>query len=1082
MFSPKPPRQAMSIFVFVVCTSLSLPYMASVPQSKLPRAGGQRVKSVRAKPAGIDLKQAGELLEKGKDLTRRNREDEALVLVETAIRVFEQARDIGEADALEARGDLYMRSGQYDAAVRDYQGAQEILRDEGDVNDASLVLAKLGDTYNLMGETRKSGAAFEQMGTECRSCAASVMSKAASGPSIDDSTSKPLNASDVEQRTFDLVNAERQSKGLKSLIWDGQLVVMARNHSENMAREGFFSHTDPKRRDTFERARAFGFRKYEGLGENLWNDKGYENKDPATTVVEMWLDDNPHSDKIFDARFTHSGVGIAKSADGHLLVTQIFLATSDSSCPDDNRQEDIYRAFLSCTLGEFGAGRAAYADGQIESAKRHFEMVLAAADPGSPVGKLAAPSRFRVAALTSLGDLAFGNQDFAEALRLYSEALRAAEAGKRADLKWAAQRGIGRTFWALAAREKETAKASPLREQAIASYEEATDTIERFLLGSVHSEESRKAFLATTQAVFEEAVHALAETALLSASQSTTSLKGASVINISLGRAPTQTSGTPLNGAALTYADKALQMAERARVRSMLDVLADAGAEISEGVPPALLKQREDNRVRQNEVAQLVGGASHGIKLTLDSAGALESELDTLESQYAALEAQARASSPGYAALTRPHSLKAGDLQKNVLDDKTALIEYSLGDESSYLWAVTRNSVTLVRLPARAAIVKEAMDFRAMLIPTQLRRPLLSADGTDASRGLATAKAGSANSLASVKSYAAAAHDLYKVLIEPVASVIGNRHLIIVADGALHYIPFETLVATNEGDDYGSLSYLIKTNEMTYAPSVSALAATKRQKSVPNAAHQTLVMADPVFEESDSRVKEAQGASKRLARMNRSLRFASALDDSNESAPAGFKLIRLIGTRAEAQAITEMASTSGGEAKMMLDLDASETKFSRQDLGSYDVLHLATHGILDAKRPQFSGLALSLVGDEQNDGFLRVDEVFNLHLKSSLVMLSACETGLGELKRGDGVSGLARAFMYAGSSTVGVSLWSVSDEATSVLMSGFYKHHFSSENTSLPASLRASQLEMISGGRFDAPFYWAPFILIGEWR
>lgn len=513
-------------------------------------------------------------------------------------------------------------------------------------------------------------------------------------------------------------------------------------------------------------------------------------------------------------------------------------------------------------------------------------------------------------------------------------------------------------------------------------------------------------------------------------------------------------------------------------------MLADAGAEINEGVPAELLKRRAENRARQNEVAQLIGGATRGSGLSLDSAAALESELDNLESQYAAIEEQARDSSPRYAALTRPRSLTISELQQNVLSDVTALLEYSLGDESSYLWAVTRGGVTLVRLPARSAIGKKALDFRAMLIPGQLRRPILSADGADgaASRGLDVARAGSATALADVKSYAATAHDLYKVLVEPASSVIGGKHLIIVADGALHYIPFETLVANDAGSDYGSLAYLVKTNDMTYAPSVSALAAAKRQAPKPNTVHRTLVIADPVFEVTDSRVKQAAGASKQPAAINRSLRFVSALYDTNESVPAGFKLIRLIGTRAEAEEITKLVLSSNGAATMIIDLDASETNFSRQDLGSYDVLHLATHGILDAKRPQFSGLALSLVGDEDNDGYLRVDEVFNLRLSASLVMLSACETGLGELKRGDGVSGLARAFMYAGGSTVGVSLWSVSDEATAVLMSGFYKHRFSNESASAPASLRATQLEMIAGGRFSAPFYWAPFVLVGEWR
>ena len=129
------------------------------------------------------------------------------------------------------------------------------------------------------------------------------------------------------------------------------------------------------------------------------------------------------------------------------------------------------------------------------------------------------------------------------------------------------------------------------------------------------------------------------------------------------------------------------------------------------------------------------------------------------------------------------------------------------------------------------------------------------------------------------------------------------------------------------------------------------------------------------------------------------------------------------------------------------------------------------------------GLVLSLVGNKTNDGFLRTDEIFNLRIGAPLVMLSACETGLGKEKRGEGVIGLTRAFMYAGAPTVGVSLWSVADKSTAELMTDFYKRLLSPDKpASAPGAMRDSQLAMISGKKYSAPFYWAPFVLIGEWR
>jgi len=127
---------------------------------------------------------------------------------------------------------------------------------------------------------------------------------------------------------------------------------------------------------------------------------------------------------------------------------------------------------------------------------------------------------------------------------------------------------------------------------------------------------------------------------------------------------------------------------------------------------------------------------------------------------------------------------------------------------------------------------------------------------------------------------------------------------------------------------------------------------------------------------------------------------------------------------------------------------------------------------------------LSLVGNKGQDGFLRTDEVFNLRLGSPLVMLSACETGLGKEKRGEGVIGLTRAFMYAGAPTVGVSLWSVADKSTADLMTDFYKRLLTAGSTesSPSGAMRGAQLAMISAKKYSAPFYWAPFILVGDWH
>jgi CHAT domain-containing protein len=182
----------------------------------------------------------------------------------------------------------------------------------------------------------------------------------------------------------------------------------------------------------------------------------------------------------------------------------------------------------------------------------------------------------------------------------------------------------------------------------------------------------------------------------------------------------------------------------------------------------------------------------------------------------------------------------------------------------------------------------------------------------------------------------------------------------------------------------------------------------------------------------------------------------------------------------EADAIAKLIVN--GKPDVWMDLNANEDNLRTRDLTSYRYVHVATHGLLDAERPQFTGVVLSLVGNQSNDGFLRTDEIFNLKLGAPLVMLSACETGLGKEKRGEGVIGLTRAFMYAGAPTVGVSLWSVADKPTAELMTDFYRRLLASSPQSPASALRDAQLAMINGKTHSAPFYWAPFVLVGEWK
>ncbi len=723
---------------------------------------------------------------------------------------------------------------------------------------------------------------------------------------------------------------------------------------------------------------------------------------------------------------------------------------------------EAYRQSILYSTRELGLGRIDYQTGQYDSAKRRFEGALSVLGNNLPlIGNLGQTRRFRTSARTSLGDIALKQNRAKDALKLYNDALNGAKADKRLDLTWPAQRGLGRAKLQAAQSERDPQKKLKAMDDAITSYRDALSTIETIRAGSINADEARTTFLATTKDVYDEAANTLAAMALMAAPNA----------------------GAPLEGPALNYAAEAFKITEQGRARSLLDMLDEARAEISAGVPPEMLQRKRDNLARQQEIAQQLTGVSLTGQPPEKPLPELEAELDQLQTDYDSLENQIRLANPRYAALTGGQTLGLADVQQQVLDDQTALLEYSLGAEQSYLWVVTNKGITLYQLPARAALDKQTSDLRDQIVPVSLRRSIveLATRGLGDERGLGVSNSSTAGN---ATAFTAAANTLYQTTVAPAASVIANKRLLIVADGALNYVPFEALVTAPGGTDYATLPYLVQTNEIVYAPSASVVAAIRQQRkgATANAGRGLLVVADPIFDPKDTRIKTPAAAG---AAEMQDASMASAVKDvagGPAAATGKFTLARLTGTRAEAQQIAQLARAAGLAPDVWLDLDANEANVKTRDIGTYRVVHVATHGLLNTARPQFTGVVLSLVGNREGDGFLRTDEIFNLKLGTPLVMLSACETGLGKEKRGEGVIGLTRAFMYAGAPSVGVSLWSVADKSTAELMTDFYKRYLAQQSTPPPAALRAAQLQMIAGKRYSAPFYWAPFVLVGDWK
>ena len=164
---------------------------------------------------------------------------------------------------------------------------------------------------------------------------------------------------------------------------------------------------------------------------------------------------------------------------------------------------------------------------------------------------------------------------------------------------------------------------------------------------------------------------------------------------------------------------------------------------------------------------------------------------------------------------------------------------------------------------------------------------------------------------------------------------------------------------------------------------------------------------------------------------------------------------------------------------MQIKGNANEDFIKSGELKKYRLLHFATHGFVNTWKPELSGILLAQDTAINEDGILYSGEIYNLKLNADLAVLSACETGLGEIKKGEGLIGLTKALLYAGSKNIIVSLWKVADKSTSDLMIDFYKNLLE-EKQDFSQALQQAKLKMIDEGKHAHPFYWSPFILIGK--
>lgn len=511
----------------------------------------------------------------------------------------------------------------------------------------------------------------------------------------------------------------------------------------------------------------------------------------------------------------------------------------------------------------------------------------------------------------------------------------------------------------------------------------------------------------------------------------------------------------------------AVEVSERQRARGLLDLLVEARADVRQGVDASLLERERLLSRQLNDKAQRLTQTN-----TPEQSAVLKQEISQLETEYEQAQAAIRKNSPHYAALAQPQPLKLNEIQQQ-LDTGTLLLEYSLGKERSYLWAITKDSLASYELPKEEQIQQSARQVYDLLTARDTKTPV--------ERGT--------RPVVDETQLHIAAQTLSQTLLGPVAATLGDKRLVIVADGVLQYIPFAMLPEPISGkanrrqgeQAVGAYVPLIAGHEIVNLQSVSTVAVLRTELAARRpASKEVAVLADPVFSTNDPRVKTGTAVSSSLPPQ---MRGNAAEQETLNLTLRDFRgqLERLFYSRDEAEAI--YAAAPAGSGFKALDFQATRTVATSAYLSQYRIVHFATHGLLNSDHPYLSGLVLSLVNEkgEQQDGFLRLHEIYNLHLNADLVVLSACQTALGKEIKGEGLIGLTRGFMYAGAPRVVASLWKVDDVATAELMKRFYRAMLQ-EKQRPAAALRAAQLEMMKKQRWQSPFYWAAFTLQGEWK
>jgi CHAT domain-containing protein/Tfp pilus assembly protein PilF len=502
------------------------------------------------------------------------------------------------------------------------------------------------------------------------------------------------------------------------------------------------------------------------------------------------------------------------------------------------------------------------------------------------------------------------------------------------------------------------------------------------------------------------------------------------------------------------FLTEAFLVSERGRARLLFDLVTESRTKLQSGVANELLDRERKLTGLLRVYSQYRMNLSLERKETAEIAE-VDNQILKLRADYQQLQAELRQQQPRLFSAEHSPALNLRQIQNELLNSETILLEYSLGESRSYLWVITPSSIRAFTLPPRKVIEDAAREFYSLLTVRQNPEGK-TAEDFKAADDLLTGKA----------------NELSEMLLGPLRDELGNHRLLVVPEGALQYIPFDLLPAPGAQER----NVLVKTNEVVVLPSVSTLIAIRRTlKQASSTSKLVAVVADPVFSASDDRVQiENPEPGVTLAASQR------VPQTMPEVLTRAGSLNRLGHATEEADAISRMAPW--GTTMIAKGFQASRETAMSSTIGQYQIVHFATHGFLDTDHPELSGIVLTLVdrNGASTDGLMPLHDIYRLDLSAELTVLSACQTALGKEMRGEGLVGLSHGFISAGSKSVVASLWKVDDQATAFLMADFYESMLQ-KGMSPAAALRSAKLKMMQDKRWNAPYYWAGFVLQGEY-